>query len=197
MQYKKNNYQKTKYLNKKKNKKKTKGNSGINKTVVYLIFSFMILYFIGSKYSSTAFYSSLGIFAVASLVFFTKGTAGNFSKLKLHEVDAMSGVDFEIFLRDYFTSQGYSVKMTPTSNDYGADLLLYRKGDSVAVQAKRYNGKVGNKAVQEVTGAIGYYNTKRGMVITNSYYTKNAVNLANANNIMLWDREDIKAKILR
>ena len=63
------------------------------------------------------------------------------------------------------------------------------KGRTVAVQAKRYNSTIGVKAVQEVIGSMAYYRTDVGLVVTNSYYSKNAVELARANDVILWDRE--------
>lgn len=57
--------------------------------------------------------------------------------------------------------------------------------------AKRYNGKVSNAAIQEVHSGISYYGCSRGIVVTNSYFTKNAINLAEKYNIKLIDRNDI------
>lgn len=59
------------------------------------------------------------------------------------------------------------------------------------MQCKRYKGKVGISAVQEVLGAKGYYKADKAMVITNSYFTPNAIKLANANDVELWDRNDL------
>ena len=78
--------------------------------------------------------------------------------------------------------------MTKTSGDYGADLIVTYKGKKIAVQAKRYNSKIGVKAVQEVIGSIRYYHANVGLVVTNSTYTPNAITLAKANDIFLWDR---------
>ena len=40
-----------------------------------------------------------------------------------------------------------------------------------------------------MVAAIAYYGADKGMVITNSVYTQNAVNLATANGVELWDRK--------
>ena len=103
----------------------------------------------------------------------------------------MTGVEFENFLMYHFRKLGYKVKTTPTSNDYGADLILTKNGHRICVQAKRYKSNVGNSAVQEVCAAMAYYKCDSGMVVTNSYFTTNAKNLAKANNIKLWDRDSI------
>lgn len=106
----------------------------------------------------------------------------------LEDIDEMTGIDFEIYLYHKFKSMGYKVRMTPVTGDYGADLVLKKKREKVVVQAKRYHKEVGIAAVQEVIGSIAYYNADRGAVITNSFFTLNAVNLAAANEIVLWDR---------
>ena len=107
-------------------------------------------------------------------------------KSGLAKIDKMTGIHFE--------SLGYKVTLTPASNDYGADLILKKDGEKIAVQAKRYNGKVNNKAVQEIAAAMGYYKCNKGMVVTNSFYTSNAVNLAKECKIELWDRNVLKEK---
>lgn len=103
----------------------------------------------------------------------------------------MPGIEFEDYLATHFRKSGYKVSTTPKSNDYGADLILKRNGETVIVQAKRYKEKISNSAVQEVMGAIGYYNADRGMVVTNSFFTVNATELAKRCNVELWDRNTL------
>lgn len=112
----------------------------------------------------------------------------------LYKIDKMDGKIFEEYLAAHFHSLGYKVTLTPASNDYGADLLLSKDGEKIAVQAKRYNGKVSNAAIQEVSAAMRYYKCDKGMVITNSFFTSNAVKLAKECDIELWDRNDLKNK---
>lgn len=111
-----------------------------------------------------------------------------FLNSKIHDIDNMSGVEFEGLLKAHFETQGYKVKLTPMSNDYGADLILFKDNIKTVVQAKRYREKVSNKAIQEIIGAKGYYKASVGMVVTNSYFTSNAEKVALANDIILWDR---------
>lgn len=111
-------------------------------------------------------------------------------------IDKMSGEQFENYLKCFFEEQGYKVKTTPKTGDYGCDLLLKKSGKCIAVQAKRYSEKVGIKAVQEVIGSIKYYKADSAMVVTNSYFTQNAVELADRNQVKLWDRRILISKIL-
>jgi restriction system protein len=112
--------------------------------------------------------------------------------LSQDKIDMLSGKDFESYLCVHFQKMGYKVRRTPDTNDYGADLLLYKDSEKVVVQAKRYKNKVGVKAINEVLGALHYYNCNRAIVVTNSFYTQNAIKMANKCNVELWDRTTIK-----
>ncbi|MGB7892127.1 MAG: restriction endonuclease [Microcoleus sp.] len=112
------------------------------------------------------------------------------------EVDEMTGKEFENFLYLYFINFGYSVKLTQDSQDYGADLILYKDGSTTVVQAKRSKNPIGIKAVQEVAGAVRHYKGNNGRVITNNRFTENAYNLAKSNDVELWDRKRLIEFIL-
>ena len=111
---------------------------------------------------------------------------------QLDAIDQMTGRKFEEFLAKLFKQLGYQVRLTPATADYGADLVITKGDIKTVVQAKRQQGSVGIKAVQEVTGAIGYYQANLGLVITNSKFTEPAKNLAAKTDIELFDRDDLK-----
>ena len=112
-------------------------------------------------------------------------------KSSLYDIDHMEGTEFEEWAKAWYEQLGYEVDLTPVSNDYGADLLAYNKEESVAVQCKRYAGKVGVAAVQQIIGAKAYYGTDRGEVITNSFFTAQAKELARETGIKLYDRNSL------
>ena len=94
-------------------------------------------------------------------------------------IDRMNGIEFERYVASLIKNSGYSrVKCTQKSNDYGADIIAYRKGEKIALQCKRNNGSVGVGAVQEVLGAKSYYKARKAIVVTNSKFTVNALRLA-------------------
>ncbi|NOU99328.1 restriction endonuclease [Paenibacillus planticolens] len=113
----------------------------------------------------------------------------------IDDLDRMTGIEFEQFLGRFFNAQGYKVTITPPSGDFGADLVLKKDRKSIAVQAKRYTGKVGVDALQQVLGGRDYYGCGKSKVITNSYFTKQAVQFAQRTNIELWDRARLGAEI--
>jgi len=104
----------------------------------------------------------------------------------------MSGKRFEKFMADLFEKMGYTVIRTKLSGDQGADLIIKKFGYKTAVQVKRWKRPVGNKAVQEIVAAKEYYNCDDAMVVTNSTFTKSAIELAHKNKVKLVDREELK-----
>ena len=62
----------------------------------------------------------------------------------------------------------------------------------MVIQAKRYNQKVSNSAIQEVVASIRHYKADKGMVVTNNEFTNEAIDLAKSNDITLIDRKQLK-----
>lgn len=107
----------------------------------------------------------------------------------IKDIDQMTGRQFEEYIGTLFSSFGYAVTYTPTTGDYGADLILKKGQEVIVVQAKRYKQSVGVKAVQEVLPAMKFYKGNIALVITNSTYTKQALLLAKHNDVRMVDRE--------
>lgn len=114
-----------------------------------------------------------------------------FGVAKAAELDQLSGVEFEEFLAGLFGAQGYSAEHTPTTGDYGADLILCKDGRRIAVQAKRYTGSVGVAAVQEALSGQAYYQCHAAWVITTGTFTINALELAGKSGVKMIGRSDI------
>ncbi|HYQ71665.1 MAG TPA: restriction endonuclease, partial [Gammaproteobacteria bacterium] len=102
---------------------------------------------------------------------------------RLDALHALSGVEFEEFLAGLFLRQGYRVKHTPGSGDYGADLILEQGEERIALQAKRYKNAVGVDAIQQVVAARGYYHCQKAWVVTTAVFTPNARSLAMKNDV--------------
>lgn len=106
-------------------------------------------------------------------------------------IDSMSGIEFEKYLWRIFERAGYTIEFTPESGDQWADLIARKWDKSIVIQAKRYTNSVGNWAIQEVIGAIRYYDGDEWWVITNSMFTSSARELARKNSIKLVDGSDL------
>lgn len=109
----------------------------------------------------------------------------------IHYVDSLDGVAFEQLLGNIYKQMGYEVQFTKASGDQGADLLLSKAGEKRIVQAKRYKDPVSNSAVQEAVAAKAYYQYPQASVVTSSFFTSGAKELAAANGVDLVDRNKL------
>lgn len=124
----------------------------------------------------------------------SKGTT-NKKKTTIADIDIMSGFEFEKFISRLFQKMGYKSYTTQETNDQGVDVIAEKGDVRIAIQTKCYNGVVGNSAIQEIVAGMKYYDADKAMVITNSTFTKSAVELAKKNNVQLWDRKTLIEKI--
>lgn len=115
--------------------------------------------------------------------------------VSIDDVDMMNGHEFEFFVSKLFSTMGYKTLVTKGSGDQGVDVIVEKRGTKIGIQSKCYSGNVGNSAIQEVVAGLTYYSLDKAMVITNSNFTKSAIELAKVNNVVLWDREVLKEKI--
>jgi HJR/Mrr/RecB family endonuclease len=110
----------------------------------------------------------------------------------LYRVDKMKGHAFEEFMTTVYQTLGYKVEPTKKSGDQGIDLIIKKHFKRIGVQLKRYSRPVGNSAVQEAVAGKKFYKLDKVCVITNTSFTKSAIELAKANKVELIDREDLK-----
>jgi hypothetical protein len=101
----------------------------------------------------------------------------------------LSPYDFEAFMAWLFRQDGYEVEETSYSGDFGADLLLSKKGKKTVVQVKRYapGTQVGVGDVNQVIGASTYYSADDALMITTSDFTGSAIALAKSAEVVLWN----------
>lgn len=112
--------------------------------------------------------------------------------MTMYAVDAMDGYVFEEFLGSLLRAVGYDIQETKKSGDQGADLFAEKFGRRLVIQAKNYSDNVGNAAVQQVLSARSFYSCDEAMVITNSYFTNSAKELAEATGVRLVDRTELE-----
>ncbi|QED46982.1 restriction endonuclease [Cytobacillus dafuensis] len=110
---------------------------------------------------------------------------------RIDEVDNMKGLEFEHFVAELLWNIGYmNVRVTKGSGDFGVDIIATNiKGEKTAIQCKRYKGKVGYDAIQQILAGKTKEKCKKGMVITNSYFTKPAFEASKEFGIELWSRK--------
>ena len=112
--------------------------------------------------------------------------------LKKLDIDRMNGDEFENFCVKLLGNNGFNqIRTTPSTSDWGIDILAKKAGKLYAIQCKRYSSNVGNKAVQEAYSGKSIYKADYSAVMTNSQFTKQAIKDAKALNVLLWDRSAI------
>ncbi|EAE7237057.1 restriction endonuclease [Listeria monocytogenes] len=121
-----------------------------------------------------------------------------FLKSGIRDVDRMNGLQFEHFVGLLLAKLGYRSKVTKSSGDFGADVVLEGK-DRIMIQCKRYRRKekVGIAAVQQIFAARAFYDAKEAWVITNNVYSPSAKKLAFKCGVTLIDRIGLCQMILK
>jgi restriction endonuclease len=87
---------------------------------------------------------------------------------------------YEQMVAEHFRQQGYSVELTPRSNDYGVDAFARRENQKLALQAKMYGGvrKVNREMVMQLHGAKDYFDCTEAVIITDGEVTQSARQVA-------------------
>ena len=111
----------------------------------------------------------------------------------LKRVDRMTGPQFEQWCAALLRRNGFNpVRVMGGSGDQGMDVMGMRHGQKWLIQCKRYNKPVGNKAVQEAYAGKAYYRCQKAAVMSNTYFTRGAKELAKRTGVLLWDRDELK-----
>lgn len=109
------------------------------------------------------------------------------SQSDLQNIDRMDGTDFAHYLELLFKKQGYQVRRTSSSDHF---LILERK-ERIVVQIKPFKNNVGIRSVQEINRARDHWMAQKAWIITNNFFTAQAINFAEATDIRLIDRYEL------
>jgi hypothetical protein len=110
-------------------------------------------------------------------------------------VDAMTGRQFEILLKNFFASKGSWVARIGGREALGALLLLSDANGRTVVHAGRWNDVVDQDAVEQAVAAMSRYRAVRGLVVTPSDYSEQAVAVANSRGVTLWNRSILATEL--
>lgn len=102
-------------------------------------------------------------------------------------LDAMTWAEFEYFVAAWLKDKGYTNVRITEKYDLGVDIIAKKDGITWGVQVKHYNGLVGIEAVRQVVVALKKYKCDRAMVITNSVFSRPAIELAKSQDCLLVD----------
>lgn len=102
-----------------------------------------------------------------------------------------NGHEFEFWLARSLEKFGWTAETTKGSGDQGVDVVASKDGMTIAIQAKCYQSKVGNAAVQEVFSGAAHRGISDAAVITTIGFTASAVQLAATTGVKLLYVSDI------
>jgi restriction system protein len=109
----------------------------------------------------------------------------------IFELDKFSGEKFEFYLKKMFEDLGYQkIQTTKKTRDFGVDLIMFDSlGKKIVIQAKRYSGNIGIDAINEAVGTRLPEHASEVWVVTNSFFTKPAIEHATKNGVRLINRD--------
>lgn len=100
----------------------------------------------------------------------------------------MDGLQFEHRCAELLRYRGFhKVIVTKGSGDQGIDIIAHKNGTKYGIQCKFYSYPVGNKAIQEAYAGADFYDCDAALVMTNSTFTRAAVELADKLDVQLWE----------
>ena len=93
---------------------------------------------------------------------------------------------FEEFVAAIFKNHGFEVQLTPETRDGGMDIIAVHKspliGNTISlIECKRYapENRVGIGVVQRLLGNVIQQEAHKGIVVTTSFFTKDAIAVSN------------------
>ncbi|MCW4012510.1 MAG: restriction endonuclease [Candidatus Bathyarchaeota archaeon] len=96
-----------------------------------------------------------------------------------HFLENLSGAEFENLIEELVQKMGFITKTRTRGADGGIDIHAVNnqpilQGDYI-IQCKRYSNPVGVAIVRDLYGVVHSRNANKGIIITNSYFTKPAL----------------------
>ncbi|MDQ5982728.1 MAG: restriction system protein, partial [Patescibacteria group bacterium] len=159
----------------------------------------IVIAFIGTvvgyhQNSKSIFWLSVLVLSIALLIVFVQlwlhlRKQAKLQKSGIHEIDIMSGLEFEKYLKLLLEQHDYSRVRLTGYYDLSIDIIAEKDNEIWGIQAKRYKGTVGLDAVRQAVAAREHYKCTKSIVITNSYFTRNAKTIADSVGCTLIDRD--------
>lgn len=118
-------------------------------------------------------------------------------KFTSKDIRDMNPRDFEVFIANIFSDNGYSTKVTQYTGDGGKDIIIKKNGITYYVECKHWESAVGRPELQKLVGAAVGSNVSDLIFISTGGFNVNAINYANSLNsngnvhLDLWTMEDI------
>ncbi|MEM0029491.1 MAG: restriction endonuclease [Candidatus Nitrosocaldus sp.] len=121
-------------------------------------------------------------------------------RLTIERLRSMQPKEFEYTVADILRAMEYKdVRIVGGSGDLAVDITARHGKDKVVVQCKRYTSKkVTSPEMQMFIGMmLTEYNARKGIYVTTSSFTQDAIELARRHGIELWDGNTLAEMVSR
>src|SRR3989304_3699985 len=125
-----------------------------------------------------------------------KGRERGLRALEILNIDSISRTEFENYVIRLLTHRGFKVETTGEKIALGVALIAKKNEHKYAVQIERQTGPVPRLAVSDVDREKHRYGCDKVMIITNSYFSEDAIELARSTGCELIDRDTLGKWIL-
>lgn len=118
-------------------------------------------------------------------------------KFTSQDIRNMNPRDFEVFIANIFSDNGYSANVTPYTGDGGKDIVVKKNDKTCYVECKHWESAVGRPELQKLVGAAVGSDVSDLIFISTGGFNVNAINYAKSVNsngnvhLDLWTMEDI------
>lgn len=153
--------------------------------------------------SNNVFYLVVAAIIFAAIFIFRKKRKSfrfhKFGKVdkEMKYISTLGGLEFEYYAKNLLRKIGFKkVSVTKSTGDFGVDVFAVKNNLKFAIQCKRYKGVVGIKAVQEIISGKQYYKCDRAVVMTNSWFSPAAKELATKTGVILWDKQTVAQMVV-
>lgn len=103
----------------------------------------------------------------------------------------LDGWAFEKEVAKVFRLDGYEANVTRGSNDGGIDVNLYKNGQHTIVQCKNHRSAIGPAPIRDLFGVLKSVGAARAIIVSQTAYTKGAVDFASKHGIELMTIDDL------
>jgi len=115
-------------------------------------------------------------------------------------LDSLTGKEFEALVAQLVASLGFTIESLSTGPDGGIDILAVSSADLISghyiIQCKRQSSKVGIRPIRDLLGVVTDQGANKGILITNSQFTKAAVDFAEGNRLELINGKRLKQLLM-
>jgi len=93
----------------------------------------------------------------------------------------MTPREYEKFVCEKFSQEGYRTELTPYNNDYGIDVFAHKNDEKFGIQAKMFGHttrKVNRQMIMELHGAKDFFDCDKAIFVTDGQLLDTAVEVA-------------------